>query len=262
VSISFTRQPEAIKSLLYKKATEYDHINFITNDPICVPHAYKKLQDIEIAGLFAAIFAWGNRATIINKAKQLLQLMDNDPYVFIKEHKEQDLKPFLQFKHRTFLPDDILYLIHFLQQHYSKDNSLETAFAPTIYHYAHIEQALIHFNEQVFSLSTAPTRTRKHISTPARGSTCKRLCMYLRWMVRHNKTGVDFGLWKNIKPSQLIMPIDVHVARVAHKLGLINSPKNSWQQAVDLTGRLAIWEPNDPTWFDFALFNLGVEEKY
>ena len=212
------------------------------------------------AGFFAAIFAWGNRTTIIQKSFELMKLMDNSPHEFCLHHQDQDLKRLLHFKHRTFNATDLLYFISFLQQHYKKYDSLEDAF--TIPKENEMEIRLTRFHEYFFSLEDAPARTRKHIATPYKGSSCKRLNMFLRWMVRKDKAGVDFGIWQKIKPSELICPIDLHVARVAKRFQLLDRKQTDWQAAVELTNYLKTLDPKDPVKYDFALFGLGVMEKY
>lgn len=240
----------------------YNQPNFIANDPISLPHAYSQQQDIEIAGFFAAILAWGQRKTIINKCQTLMQHMDNAPYDFIRNHQSSDLNAFLDFKHRTFNDTDLLYTLAFLQQHYRQYPSLETAFTRTLSaEHPDIGSALIGFHRYFFSLPQYPSRTRKHIATPERKSACKRLCMYLRWMVRRDKRGVDFGLWKNIQPAQLVCPLDVHVERVARQLGLLQRPNTDWQAALELTSQLRQLDPSDPVRFDFALFGMGIGKK-
>lgn len=187
--------------------------------------------------------------------------MDNVPYDFILNHHETDLKKFLSFAHRTFNATDLLYFIHFLQWHYSTHSSLEDAFVPgRTYTAETVEQALVHFHKCFFSIEH-PDRTRKHIPTPQRKSACKRINMYLRWMVRKDNQGVDFGIWKKIKPHQLVCPLDVHVSRVAYRLGLIDSDKSNWQNAMQLTERLREMNPEDPAVYDYALFGLGAEER-
>ncbi len=249
----------ALKEFLDQKVVLYNRPDFIENDPVSIPHAFTKKQDIEIAGLFAAVLAWGQRKTIINKCRQLMAMMDNDPHEFILHHREKDLKPLLLFKHRTFNATDTLYFVEALKWYYQNHRSLEDAF------YAGdkvdtVEQGLNQFQELFFSLDDAPHRTRKHIPSPARKSTCKRLVMYLRWMVRDDDKGVDFGIWKKIKPSQLICPCDVHVDRVARRLKLIKRKQTDWQTALELTARLRALDPADPVKYDFALFGLGIEE--
>ena len=206
-----------LKSFLDSKVALYNQPSFIKDDPVSIPHLFTKKQDIEIAGFFASIFAWGNRKTIINKSKELMKLMDMQPHEFCLNEDLERLKKLLEFKHRTFNATDLLYFVEFLQYHYRNNDSLETAF--TKWGDA-IEQMLIGFHHYFFSLEDVPLRTKKHIATPEKKSNCKRLNMFLRWMVRDDNKGVDFGLWKNIKPSQLICPVDVHVARVATRLNL------------------------------------------
>jgi len=252
-----------LKSFLDSKVKLYNTTAFIKNDPITIPHHFKKKQDIEIAALFAATLAWGNRTTIIKKCTELMQLMDNAPHDFILQHTEDDLKRLLHFKHRTFNTTDLLYFIHFLNHHYSNNKSLENAFSKGLSKKDDTtENALIYFHDVFFSLEDSPKRTQKHIPTPKRKSTCKRMNMFLRWMVRQDDNGVDFGIWKTIKPSLLICPIDLHVDRVARKLGLIHRKLNDWQTALELTERLKEFDPIDPVKYDFALFGLGVIEKY
>jgi uncharacterized protein (TIGR02757 family) len=250
---------EKIHALLDQKCRQYNKRSFIPNDPIAIPHQFTELADIEIAGFFAAVFAWGNRTTILNKSRELLQLMDNAPHAFITQHREKDLKKLLSFKHRTFQSTDLLYFIQFLRHHYRQHRSLETAFALDQHS---METRLNGFHNYFFSLPDAPERTRKHIASPQRGSTCKRLNMFLRWMVRKDKQGVDFGIWKSIQPSDLICPVDVHVARVSRKLGLIERTQTDWSTALELTETLRSFDPNDPVKYDFALFSLGVNEKF
>jgi len=244
---------------------EYNNSGFIPSDPISVPHRFTKKQDIEIAGFFAAIFAWGNRTTIINKCNELMMLMDNAPYQFISQHEEIDLKRFLAFKHRTFNATDLLHFIRVLRYHYhhdsSKEPTLETAFSKGLTEMNEtVEQALISFHHHFFSLEDSPGRTKKHISTPANNSSCKRLNMFLRWMVRRDEACVDFGIWTSIKPHQLVCPLDVHVQRVALRLGLITSEKSDWKTAVELTNNLKQLDPKDPVKYDIALFGLGVDK--
>ena len=252
-----------LADFLNRKVEEYDQPAFILPDPISVPHSFSKLQDIEISGFFAAIFAWGNRTTIINKSKELMQRMDNAPHDFCLHHSPKDLQNLLSFKHRTFNPTDLLYFIEFFNKHYSENNSLETAFTHSLKRTdQNIENALNGFYNYFFSLEDVPKRTLKHIASPAKKATCKRLCMYLRWMVRRDKNGVDFGLWKNISPSQLIVPLDLHVARVSRHFGLLTRKPTDWRAALELTEAMRSLDPKDPAKYDFALFALGVLERF
>jgi uncharacterized protein (TIGR02757 family) len=248
---------------LNKKVDEYDQPFFIKDDPVSVPHRFTVKQDIEISAFFASIFAWGNRVTIINKSLELMNMMDNSPHDFCLNHSEKDLRRFLSFRHRTFNPTDLLYFIAFFKIHYNRNSSLENAFSkfiskkdPTT------ENALNGFYEYFFSLDDIPYRTRKHVACPVKNSTCKRLNMFLRWMVRKDNNGVDFGIWKKISPSQLVIPIDLHVARVARNFGLLDRKQTDWQAALELTSTLKVLDPSDPVKYDFALFGLGVLEKY
>ena len=248
---------------LNRKVDEYNTVEFIANDPISIPHQFSKKQDIEIAAFFASIFAWGNRIIIINKCKELLQRMDNAPYDFVLYHQESDLKRLLYFKHRTFNDTDLLYFIQFFRGHYSKNLSLESAFAGnTNKKDQTIEAALNGFYKYFFSFPPLPERTKKHIAAPIKNSSCKRLNMFLRWMVRNDNKGVDFGLWKELKPSQLVCPIDLHVARVARRFNLLERKQTDWLAALELTQNLKRFDPMDPVKYDFALFGLGVIEKF
>lgn len=249
-----------LREFLDQKVAEFNRPDFIEFDPISIPHAYKKKQDIEVAGLIAAVLGWGQRVTIINKAKDFLKRMDNSPHDFLLQHKGKDLKRFNGFKHRTFNDTDALYFVEFLSQFYRKHESLEEAFAIASQD-EHVGKGLANFHKTFFSLDHFPARTKKHIATPERKSACKRINMYLRWMVRQDKNGVDFGIWKNILPSQLICPCDVHVDRVARRLKLIKRKQVDWETALELTANLRKLDPTDPVKYDFALFGLGIAEN-
>ena len=250
-----------IIQLLNKKVEQYNHIDFIELDPISIPHQFTKKQDIEIAAFFAATLSWGNRKSIITSCKRLLEMMDDAPYDFIINHQPKDIKPFV---HRTFNQIDLTHFIRFLQYHYKKEKSLETAFTNSMnMKDENIEEGLNGFHQYFFNpklFPNYPTRTHKHIATPFKNSACKRLNMFLRWMVRKDEHQVDFGIWKNIKASQLIIPMDVHVVHVAHQLGLITNTKTSWQAAISLTNSLKQLDSKDPVKYDYALFSLGVVE--
>lgn len=251
-----------LKILLDQKFLLYNQAGFITNDPISIPHQFSKLQDIEISGFWTAIFAWGQRKTIINKANELMRIMDMAPYDFIINHTEKDLQRFSDFKHRTFNLTDTLYFIHFFKKFYQKNNSLEIAFLCKGYQdEENVEKMLINFHSLFFDDENVPQRTKKHVPTPVSKSTCKRLNMFLRWMVRNNATGVDFGLWKKIRPDQLICPLDVHVDRIARKWKLLERKQTDWLAAKELTQKLKTFDSTDPVKYDFALFGTGVIEK-
>jgi uncharacterized protein (TIGR02757 family) len=244
---------------LNSKVDLYNQPFFIDSDPVCIPHLFTQKQDIEIAGFFAAIFAWGNRTTIIQKSRELMQLMDMQPHAFCLHHTDKDLQRLMAFKHRTFNATDLLYFIEFFKYHYSKHKSLETAFTM---HGSTVEEMLTGFHHYFFSLDHIPPRTKKHIATPERKSSCKRLNMFLRWMVRKDNKGVDFGIWSSITPSILICPIDLHVARVARRLKLLERKQTDWLAAIELTNHLRMLDKDDPVKYDFALFGLGIAEKY
>ena len=252
-----------LRLFLDRKVNEYNQPSFIANDPVCIPHLFTKKQDIEISALFAALFAWGNRTTIINKGKELMQLMDNAPHEFCMQSGPEGLKKLLNFRHRTFNTTDLLYFVAFLQFHYSGHSSLEPAFTRGMKKKDHnMENGLNGFYHYFFSLQDAPTRTRKHIASPEKKATCKRLNMFLRWMVRRDDRGVDFGIWKTISPAQLVCPLDLHVARVARHFGLVTRKQTDWATAVELTENLLKMDPKDPVKYDLALFSLGVMGHY
>lgn len=252
-------KPTFLPEFFNQKVDLYNQPFFIPTDPVCIPHLFSRKQDIEISAFFAAIFAWGNRTTIISKATALMCIMDMKPYQFCMKAGKAELEELENFRHRTFQSTDLLYFIDFFRHHYSDHESLETAFTM---HGDTVEEMLTGFQTYFFSLEHVPARTRKHIASPARNSTCKRLNMFLRWMVRRDEKGVDFGIWENISPSALICPLDVHVARVARRFGLLKRKQTDWQAAIELTEYLRKLDPSDPVKYDFALFGLGVMEKF
>jgi len=250
-----------ITALLEEKSAQFNQPYFIADDPIGIPHLFSKKQDVEISGFWIAMLAWGQRKTIINKGKELIGLMDNSPHDFIVNHTEDDRKAFLKFKHRTFNEIDTLFFLEFLQQHYQKNESLESAFTKGMNkNDEDVKNGIAYFNNYVFSLTDCPSRTKKHVATPERKSACKRINMFLRWMVRQDNQGVDFGIWTTIKPCQLICPLDVHVERVGRKLGLLKRKQSDWLAAKELTENLKKFDKYDPVKYDFALFGLGLEK--
>lgn len=244
-----------IYNLLEDKVNEFNQTSFIELDPISVPHLFTKKEDIEIAGFFAASFAWGQRTTIINKSKELMNLMEMQPHDFVLNHSDKDLKSLLKFKHRTFNSDDLLFFIESLKNIYN-NGGLEKSFSTK----KTAKEAIDNFRN-TFLKTEHLKRSEKHISSPAGGSAAKRLNMFLRWMVRKDKNGVDFGIWKNIKPSELMCPLDVHSGNIARRLGLLNSQLNNWKSVEELTNNLKKLDKNDPVKYDFALFGLGVNDK-
>jgi uncharacterized protein (TIGR02757 family) len=209
-----------------------------------------------------AILAWGQRKTILQNAHTLINLMDGAPYDFILHHQDADLKRFESFKHRTFQYSDTLYFIDFFKRHYSHTNSLESAFTKGLSpEDVTIENGLNGFYHYFFDSEWSPERTKKHIASPLKNSACKRINMFLRWMVRKDEAGVDFGLWNSIKPAQLVCPLDVHAMRTAGQLGLMKEEKANWKTALALTNTLRELDPTDPVKYDFALYGMGIEVK-
>ncbi|SMB98759.1 conserved hypothetical protein [Hymenobacter roseosalivarius DSM 11622] len=246
-----------LRQFLDRHHDRYNRPAFITNDPISIPHRFSQRQDVEISGLFAALLAWGRRPTIISKCHELMRRMDDAPYQFITQHSDDDLKKLLGFCHRTFCDTDLLYFVHWLRWYYASHDTLEDAFLQGNTQRERLEN----FHTLFFSLPDAPQRTRKHVATPARGSACKRVNMYLRWLVRRDDRGVDFGLWTRLPMADLICPCDVHVERVARGLGLLTRRLVDWVAAEELTAHLRDFAPHDPVKYDFSLFGLGVEQK-
>jgi uncharacterized protein (TIGR02757 family) len=245
-----------LQELLEQKYHQFNQIGFIKDDPISIPHQYTKKQDIEITAFWTSMLAWGQRKTIINNATKLFEWMDNDPHSFIVNHEESERKRFEGFVHRTFNDTDALYFLTFLQNYYQNNDSLETSFLSED---GNMESGLNQFKLIFFDNPLSPARTRKHVSAPVSGSTCKRLNMFLRWMVRSG--GVDFGIWHQIKTTQLYIPLDVHVDKVARNLGLIERKQTDWRTVVELTNKLKEFDANDPVKYDFALFGMGIENK-
>lgn len=239
----------------------YNQPGFIENDPVQIPHLFSKKQDIEIMGFFAAILAWGQRVTIINNCKKLIEIMNGAPHDFILNYSDSDLKKCESFVHRTFNGTDLLSFIAFLKVIYTKNDSMESAFSNQLHKNDEtVEKALNGFRNLYENSEAFVQRTTKHIAHPAAGSACKRINMFLRWMVRKDTAGVDFGIWNQIASSQLICPLDIHVIRVATELGLLKNPKGDWKTAVLLTNQLKQFDAIDPVKYDFALFGMGVNK--
>ncbi len=249
-----------LKDFLNAKAEQYEHPRFLISDPLQVPHRFAKKKDIEISAFLTATIAWGNRKSIINNSLKMMQLMDNAPFDFILDHTEDDLTRLKPFVHRTFNGEDLSYFVKALQNIYQHHGGLETVFT----HYrsdAGLQPVISRFKELFFSLPHA-RRTTKHVSNPEKGSAAKRINMFLRWMVRPDTKGVDFGLWKGIQPGQLSCPLDVHSGNVARKLKLLKRKQNDAKALTELDENLRKLDPKDPVKYDFALFGLGVFEKF
>jgi uncharacterized protein (TIGR02757 family) len=252
-----------IADLLERKYAFFNHPRFIEHDPIQIPHLFSKPADQEIMGFWVAMLAWGQRKTILQNARTLIELMDGAPHEFILGHQETDLARFASFKHRTFQYTDTLYFLRFFKMHYMQFNSLESAFTQNWTGVeSDVEAAINGFYDYFFADEWAPQRTQKHVSAPKKKSACKRICMFLRWMVRKDSAGVDFGIWHSIHPSQLICPLDVHAVRTSEQVGLLKAGSAvNWKLAVSLTQELKKIDPHDPVKYDFALYGMGIENK-
>lgn len=251
-----------LKKILDDAYCRFHQQDFIPFDPISIPHRFSQKQDIEIMGFLAAILAWGQRKTIVKKCTDLISLFDNSPHDFILNHCESDLKHLSNFVHRTFNSTDLFYFIYFLKEIYSEMDSLENALFPTFDTSQNaVETGLNRFRNRFVSSEWFPKRTGKHIASPIQGSACKRLNMFLRWMVRKDELNIDFGIWNHISPAQLICPLDVHVLRTAVQIGLLDNSKSDWKNAVLLTQKLREYDAIDPIKYDFALFGIGEAES-
>lgn len=249
-----------LKEFLDQKVLEYNQPQFIETDPIQIPHRFQTKEDIEISGFFAAMFAWGNRKIIINKTDELMKRMGNSPFDFVMNYDKNQIEKIEGFKHRTFNAIDLDFYLRSLQNIYKNHQGLENVFKFSTYDkdsFAAIENFRKYFLE-----TEHLARSEKHISSPANNSAAKKLNMMLRWFVRKDKQGVDLGIWKNAKPSQLVCPLDVHSGNVARKIGLLSRKQNDWKAAIELHQNLLLLNPEDPTSYDFALFGLGVFEGF
>ena len=249
-----------LKDFLDEKSNQYENLDFIEDDPILVPHSFTKKEDIEISGFITSVISWGNRKSIIKSAKRIIEFMDNSPYDFIINHSERDLFKTKESIHRTFNSDDLNYFITSLKNIYINYNGLEDVLSKRS-DSRDLQEQISVFKELFFSLDH-PNRTKKHLPSPIKGSSAKRFNMFLRWMVRSNKKGVDFGLWKKIDKSELSIPLDVHTGRIARILGLLERKINDSKAVQEIDLKLREMDPKDPVKYDFALFGLGVYEKF
>lgn len=250
-------QKEELKAFLDEKYDQYNRKQFIETDPIQIPHLFHSKEDIEIAGFLTAILAWGGRKMIIQKARELINLMDQSPFDFISNAKESDFNKLKVFQYRTFMSVDAIYFMKALQHIYLHFNGLEGIYADN--------QSVEQGHQKLFNVffsNEHEKRTEKHLANVSKGSAAKRLNMFLRWMVRNDNRGVDFGIWNTLKPSDLYLPLDTHTAKVSRSLGLLNRNQNDWQAVVELTNNLKEFDSEDPVKYDFALFGLGVFEKF
>ena len=249
-----------LKSFLDEKVNLYNHPKFIESDPIQVPHQFTKKEDIEISGFLTTTIAWGNRKSIINNANRMMELMDHSPHEFVMQHQKKDLDTLLSFVHRTFNGYDLVQFVKSLKHIYNHHDGIESVF--TKHSEKNTLQNSIYEFKKVFFEIPHLERTKKHVSDPTKNSAAKRINMYMRWMVRNDSTGVDFGIWKSLKPSQLSCPLDVHSGNVARKLGLLKRKQNDAKALAELDKKLRQLDPADPVKYDFALFGLGVFEGF
>ncbi len=249
-----------LKEFLEEKVEQYNRPSFIELDPISIPHLFSSKEDIEIAGFLSASIAWGNRKMILRNATRMMALLDDSPYDFIMNSEAPDLERLEGFVHRTFNSSDLIYFLKALKHIYMIKGGLET-----IFNEYKIEESLkpaIHKLYAIFFELPHNHRTERHISDPYKGSAAKKINMFLRWMVRNDNKGVDFGIWKRISPAELFIPLDLHTGNTARKLGLLTRKQNDWKAVEELTGVLREFDPSDPVKYDFALFGLGVNEHF
>ncbi len=248
---------EQVKALLDDRVLRYESPAFVPDDPISVPHMFSQREDIEIAGLLASTIAWGNRKAIVKKAHEMMTFLDNSPYDFVMNASESELDTLRRFVYRTFQDDDLAGFVRGLRTIY-QSGGLEPIFA--LRQGESVYSSIARF--RLLMLPHLSPRTYKHIACVERGAAAKRINMFLRWMVRSPRCGVDFGLWKSLKPSQLMLPLDVHSGNVSRLLGLLSRSQNDWKSVVEVTDRLRLFSPEDPVRYDFALFGLGIFEKW
>lgn len=250
----------ALIDFLEEKVLQYNTVFFIEEDPISIPHLFSQKEDIEIAGFLSATIAWGNRKSIVKNARKMVSLLDDDPYDYVINHTAKDMARLKNFVHRTFNGVDFAFFIEALQNIYSHHGGLEKVFKVGLGQ-DHLQSAISEFKRVFFEI-THPPRTLKHIADPMKGSSAKRINMFLRWMVRKDKNGVDFGIWNSLSPAQLSCPLDVHTGNIARKLGLLKRKQNDHKAVLELDRQLRLLDPEDPVKYDFALFGLGVFEKF
>jgi uncharacterized protein (TIGR02757 family) len=254
-------QPGELKQFLEEKYLQYNTPSFIECDPISIPHRFTSVQDREVAGFLTAAIAWGRRDLILRSSNRLIEAMDNDPYEFIKHSTPDDLTRLAKFVHRTFNGTDCIFFMKGLKEIYSHYSSLEDVIIEGMKETGSLKDGLSYFRKQFFSIPHEK-RTEKHFADVMTGAAGKRLNMFLRWMVRDDGRGVDFGLWKKISPSILFIPLDLHSGNTARKLGLLTRKQSDWKAVEELTKILREFDPNDPVKYDFALFGIGVNEKF
>jgi uncharacterized protein (TIGR02757 family) len=248
-----------LKVFLDEKTIQFNQPDFLEDDPLGIVHQFSKKEDIEIMGLLMATIAWGNRKSIITSGNRLVEIFENEPFQFVLDHTDADFAQF-HFVHRTFQKSDLQFFVGALREIYKKQTSLESAFAGN-QAIAGVKGRIVNFRTELLSYPHEK-RSEKHLANPLKKSAAKRINMFLRWMVRDNSTGVDFGIWNSIPKSELYLPLDVHTSNIGRKLGLITRKQDDWQALEELMENLKKMDPNDPCKYDFALFGLGAIEKF
>lgn len=248
-----------ILSLLNNKVLEYNRPNFIDSDPISIPHKFDKQKDIEISAYLTSIISWGRRPAILKSANRLMDIMDHEPYNFIMNAGQVELKQLQGFVYRTFNSDDLLFIIEAMKNLYSNYTSMEELANKSFTKNNDIKDVIIDIRKELLKTDHLK-RSEKHLANPESGSAAKRTNMFLRWMIRQDNNGVDFGIWKNIPQSALMIPLDVHSGNIARQLGLLARKQNDWKAVEELTFKLREFDPHDPIKYDFALFGIGVFE--
>lgn len=251
---------EEVRELLEEYYLKYNRPAFIRDDPVSIPHEFESKENIEIAGFLSATLAWGRRDLIIRAAMDLMNRMDNQPHDFILNLEEEDLKAFRGFKYRTFNEDDCVFFVRALRRLYAEEGGLHQVFLDGFRESGNIHDAILHFRNE-FLVTDHDRRSRKHIADPSDGSAAKRINLFLRWMVRSDECGVDFGIWDGIPMSALHIPLDVHTGTVARQLGILKRKPNDWRAVRELTCFLRKLDPDDPVRYDYGLFGLGIEQK-
>lgn len=252
---------EDLKELLDQKYREFNQLDFIQNDPISIPHQFEDKNDIEVSGFLTATISWGNRAAILKSAHKWMEMMGEQPYDFVMTASKGELDSMKSFYYRTFQGEDVVCFLMGLRRIYNEFGGLHVLFLEEWKKGNGIEGGLSKLRNEFFT-SESPTRSFKHLANIKKNSSCKRLNMFLRWMVRKDKCGVDFGLWNDIPPSALFLPLDVHTGNVARKLGLLNRKANDWKAVKEVTANLRVFDSNDPVKYDFSLFGMGIEKYF
>lgn len=252
-------ESDRMQTYLDRLVAHFETPAFIANDPISLPHGFEDPRDQEVIGLYAALLAWGRRETVLRKMLDLCERMRFQPYRFVRDFDpERDADRLKGFKHRTFQPADAYWLTNNLGRLLRRSNTLEDLFVQHLKSEdAHVGPAIQGFSESIMQAHPeTPSRLRKHLARPETGSACKRLNMFLRWMVRPGP--VDLGIWSRISPRRLMLPLDVHAGRQARKLGMLERAYDDWRACEELTERCRRFSSKDPARYDFAFFGLGM----